>query len=104
MMVHVYGKPRMVEGKELYSLLSSLLEKHEVNTGYNFENLSADFVEREMRGVAGFAIEVTRIEAAYKLSQNRDGESQANIVRELEKRGDENSAQVTGEMRQIRAG
>jgi transcriptional regulator len=102
MMIHVYGKPRMVEGEELRSLLGSLVKKHEVNTGYSMEDLPADFVEKEMKGVAGFAIEVTRIEAAYKLSQNRDDESYASIIRELEGRGDENSAQVAGEMRRIR--
>lgn len=104
MMVHVYGKPRMVEGEELRSLLARLVKKHEVETGYSMEGLPADFVEKEMRGVAGFALEVTRIEAAYKLSQNRDDESYASIIRELERRGDENSAQVAGAMRRIRGG
>jgi transcriptional regulator len=102
MMVHVYGKPRMVEGGELRSLLSDLVKKHEANTGYSLEGLPADFVEKEMRGVAGFALEVTRIEAAYKLSQNRDDESYGNIVRELEKRGDESSVQVAEEMKRRR--
>jgi transcriptional regulator len=102
MMVHVYGKPRMLEGEELRSLLGNLVKKHEANTGYSLEGLPADFVEKEMRGVAGFAVDVTRIDAGYKLSQNRDDESYASIIRELEARGDENSAGVAQGMREKR--
>jgi transcriptional regulator len=73
-----------------------------VNTGYDLESLPPDFVEKEMKGVAGFALEVTRIEAASKLSQNRDDESYANIVRELEARGDDASTEIAREMRSRR--
>ncbi|MCQ3936508.1 MAG: FMN-binding negative transcriptional regulator [Chloroflexi bacterium] len=99
MNVHVYGVPRMVEGEELYDLLSRLVKKHEVNTGYSMEGLPADFVEKEIKGVAGFVLDVTRLDAGYKLSQNRDDESYANIIRELEKRGGDASLEIAKEMR-----
>lgn len=102
MNVHVYGKVRMLEGEELYALLSDLVKKHESTTGYSMEGLPADFVEKEIRGVAGFALSVTRIDAAYKLSQNRDDESYTNIVRELEKRSDDASHEIAHEMKQKR--
>ena len=99
LMVHVYGKVRMLEGVELVALLSQLVKKHEVDTGYTLEGLTADFVEKEIKGVAGFSLDVTRMDAAYKLSQNRDDESYANIINELEKRGDEVSAEIAKEMK-----
>ncbi|NOH03330.1 MAG: FMN-binding negative transcriptional regulator [Chloroflexi bacterium] len=99
MNVHVYGVPRMVEREELHDLLSRLVKKHEVNTGYSVEGLPADFVEKEIKGVAGFVLDVTRLDAGYKLSQNRDDESYANIIRELEKRGDDASLEIAKEMR-----
>lgn len=102
MTVHVYGTPRMVEGEELHALLSQLVKKHEVNTGYSLEGLPQDFVEKEMNGVAGFTLDVTRMDAAWKLSQNRDDESYSNIVIELEKRGDDASAEIAKEMREKR--
>ena len=102
MMVHVYGKVRMVEGDELYALLSGLVKKHEVDTDYSLESLSQDFVQKEMKGVAGFEFTVTRIDAGYKLSQNRNEESHANIVAELEKRGDDDSAKIAEEMTKTR--
>ena len=103
MMVHVYGKVRMVEGAELRSLLDSLVNKYESSTGYNLENLPGDMVEKEMKGVAGFALDVTRLDAAYKLSQNRDDESYNNVITELEKRSDSDSHNVAKAMREKRS-
>jgi len=48
MIAHVYGKVRIVEGDELYSLLSSLVQKHEVQTPYSLEGLPQDFVQKEI--------------------------------------------------------
>lgn len=102
MMVHVYGKVRLVEGEELHSLLSRLVKNHEEPTAYSLEALPQDFVQKEMNGVVGFAVDVTRVYAGYKLSQNRNDGDHENITRELERRGDENSAAVARSMRAMR--
>ena len=99
MMVHVYGKARMMEEDELYSLLSRLVKNHEAHSEYRLESLPQDFVQKEMKGTVGFAVDVTRIDAGYKLSQNRNNEDHANIVRELEMRGDVNSEEVAKAMK-----
>ena len=99
MMVHVYGKVRIVEGDELYSLLGRLVRQHEADSNYRLESLPQDFVKKEMNGTVGFAVDVTRMDAGYKLSQNRNDEDHANIIRELEGRGDVNSMEVAEEMR-----
>ena len=100
--IHVYGKARMLEGAELHDLLSQLVEKHEVGTGYSLDGLPADFVEKEMRGVAGFALDVTRLDAASKLSQNRDDESYSSIISHLKARGDDASVEIAKEMKERR--
>ena len=102
MMVHVYGKVRLVEGEQLYSLLSRLVKNHEEPTAYDLESLPQDFVQKEMNGVVGFAVDVTRVDSGYKLSQNRNDEDHENIIRELKGRGDENSAAVAKSMRTMR--
>ncbi len=102
MILHVYGRVRPVEGQELYDLLSRLVQRYEANTDYSLEGLPQDYVRREMQAVYGFAVEVTRIDAAYKLSQNRDDEDHANIVGQLEQRPDANSYQVAAAMRRQR--
>ncbi len=59
-------------------------------------------MEKEIRGVMAFQIEVTRIEANYKLSQNRNDEDYWNIVSHLEKREDELSHGVAEAMKKQR--
>jgi transcriptional regulator len=101
--VHVYGKPRLVTDKtESYGILKRLIDRYETNTPYRLETLPQDFVEKEIRGIAAFQIEVTEIEANYKLSQNRDEESYRSIVGHLEQRTDELSHQIAEAMKQNR--
>ena len=102
MMVHVYGKVRLVGGEELHSLLSRLVRNHEEPAAYSLDALPQDFVQKEMNGVVGFAVDVTRVDAGYKLSQNRNDGDHENIIRELKGRGDENSAAVAESMRTMR--
>ncbi len=101
MMIHVYGNVRIVQGDELFALLRRLVHNHEANTQYSLENLPQDFVQKEMKGIVGFAIDVTRIDAGYKLSQNRNDEDHENVTRELDKRG-EDSVKVAMAMRKKR--
>ncbi len=102
MIVHVYGRLREVKGDELYALLSRLVKKHEPDTPYRLEILPAEFVEKEIKGVAGFAMDVARIEAAYKLSQNRNEQDYENVIRELDQREDEYSHEIAEAMRKER--
>ena len=101
--VHIYGRARIVEDRdEAYLLLKRLVDRHEAGSHYKLETLPADFVEKEIKGVAAFQIEVTQIEANYKLSQNRNDEDYHNIVARLDERNDEMSRGVAEAMRKIR--
>ncbi len=101
--VHVYGKPHLVtEYEEAYQLLKRLIDRHEKSGHYKMDSLPQDFVEKEIRGVVAFQIEVTQIEANYKLSQNRDDEDYWNIVSHLEERQDELSHGVAEAMKEQR--
>ena len=101
--VHLYGKPRIVtDPEEFHAILSRLVAKNERETSYRLESLPPDFVMNNMKGIVGFQVEVTRIEANYKLSQNRDDEDYKRIVRRLHERDDEMSHQVAQAMEQQR--
>lgn len=101
-MVHVYGSVRELHGDELLALLSRLVQHHEADTPYRLETLPPDFVQKEMKGVFGFAMDVTRLDAGYKLSQNRNAEDHTNIISELEKRNDPHSHDIAHAMREQR--
>lgn len=98
--VHVYGRARIVDDRdEAYLLLKRLVDRHEAGSHYKLETLPPDFVEKEIKGVAAFQIEAARIEANYKLSQNRGEEDYHNIVARLGERKDEMSHGVAEAMR-----
>jgi transcriptional regulator len=103
MAIHVYGRPRVItEHDELAALLSQLVDKHEAGSGatpeYTFASLPAEFASQQMQAVTGFEIEITRMEASFKLSQNRDRESYDHVVEQLYRREDDNSQAVAAEM------
>ncbi len=101
--VHLYGHPRLIDGgEELRDILSRLVRRHEGASSYRLETLPPDFVDQEIKGTVGFQIRVTRVEAAFKLSQNRSDEDYANIIRQLEQRGDEQSGAIAEEMKKNR--
>jgi len=66
------------------------------------KGLPTDLVERELKAVMGFAIEITEIQGKQKLSQNRDDANHAAIIRELESRNDLFDVDIANEMRRER--
>lgn len=97
--VHLYGTPRIVTDHEEYkAMLSRLVARHEAGTSYRLDGLDPEYVVDHMRGTVGFQVTVTRIEANYKLSQNRDDEDHHNIIQKLHARNDEMSHQVAEAM------
>ena len=99
MIVHVYGKLNEIQGDALYSVLSRLVETHEPSSSYRIEALPQDMVQKEIKGIVGFAFDVTRIDAGYKLSQKRSPQERETIVSELQKRGDHDSSEIAEAIR-----
>lgn len=85
--VHVYGKASLIEGMDLEQDLTSLLEKYESfrENPVLWDKLSPELLQQEMKGIKGFKIKVEEVQAAYKLSQNRNASDYANIIKELYK-------------------
>ncbi len=85
--VHVYGIPRlMTEAAEVRDLLDRLTARHEAGRtpAWSPQSLEREFVDRMVRGIQGFDIAITRIEAAAKLSQNRTPEQAARAAARLQ--------------------
>lgn len=98
---HVYGKIHIIEGDELYQALKHLVNRYETSSSnpISIDTMSPDYVRKSMQGLVGFEINITSIEAAYKLSQNRDQKNHTQIIHELEKRNDPGSRQIASEMK-----
>jgi transcriptional regulator len=107
MVAHVYGKPRLVhDHDELYAMLKQLVDKYETaavtEKPYKLENLPKDFVEKEMKGIVGFQIKISRVEAKFKLSQNRRQPDYDNVIAELQKIGEVGAKDIAEAMSQNR--
>jgi transcriptional regulator len=98
--VHIYGKLKIIEGERLITALGKLVDKYEkqMKNPVSVTTMSKEFLVKEIKGIVGFEIEITEIQAAYKLSQNRDMKNQSNIVTELRKSNDNNSHLIAVEM------
>jgi transcriptional regulator len=98
---HVRGNIKIIQGQDLYNRLSEIVDKYESASEkpVSVAAMSRDFLDRHIRAIVGFDIEISSIEAAYKLSQNRDTANYLNILNELAKRGDHNSLAIAEEMK-----
>jgi transcriptional regulator len=88
--VHAYGIPRLIEdGEELYQLLKTLIETHEAQfeKPWPFQ-LSDDYLQKMIRGIVGFEIEIIRLEGKFKLSQNRTEAERENVIGALQESTD----------------
>jgi transcriptional regulator len=94
--VHVYGKIRLVEGDLLKEQLGKMVDKYEagLKNPVNLKTMSQDYLEQEIKGLVGFEIEITEIQAALKLSQNRDEKNYDRILAGLTQKGDRDSLKM----------
>lgn len=98
--VHVYGKIKIIEGEAVIESLKKLVDKYEQNSKNPVR--IADLSKKTMmqtRGIVAFEIEITKIQATRKLSQNRDEKNHQNIISELEKTEDFQAIAVANEMK-----
>ncbi len=98
--VHVYGKIKIIEGQKVIDSLKKLVDKYEsqIENPTKIEDYSKKTM-MQTRGIVGFEIEITRIEAVNKMSQNRDDKNYNNIISELEKSGKTAEKMVAIEMK-----
>jgi len=94
--VHVYGTASILNEEELKQDLTKLLQKYEKHrkNPILWDKLSPEVLEKQLKGIVGFKIKVQEIQAANKLSQNRNEDDYQNIVNKLYEEKDLNSQQM----------
>lgn len=102
--VHAYGTARVINGDELKSALDTMLKRYESHrdNGRLWDTFDPELLESEMKGIVGFDIEITSIQGAAKMSQNRSDSDYKSIVAELEKSNEHGEKQVAQWMREQR--
>ena len=97
--VHVYGKIKILSEKEVMASLHRLVDTYEAGSQnpVSLSTMSASTL-KQVKGIVGFQIEITDIQAKYKLSQNRE-QDHPRIIAELEKRNDGGSREISKRMK-----
>lgn len=96
--VHVYGKLSVLNEKDTMKSLHKLVHKYEKDSKnpISLDDMSPKTL-RQVKGVVGFQVEITEIQAAYKLSQTRT-EDHPKITSELHEKEDIGSKAIAKKM------
>jgi transcriptional regulator len=93
---HVHGR-LVVHDDPVWTenLVRRLTRKHEAYRGaaaWSVDDAPRAFIEGQLRAIVGVELEISRIEAKAKLSQNRPAADVAGVIAGLRERGDQASA------------
>ena len=92
--VHLYGTARVFASPEaLQGVLDELIATFEAAYAQQWDSLDQTYRDRMLTHIVGFEITATKLEAKFKLGQNRSKQEQANMLASLSKAED---SAVTG--------
>jgi len=87
--VHIYGVPQLVDESVLKQIVIETTNKYESPMPKPWTiPLSEREMDAMLKAIVGFTIEITRVEAKFKLGQNRSKEDQDKMVNALEQATD----------------
>lgn len=89
--IHAYGKADLiVDDLEIKYLLQKSIENYELSFSGKWNEFAEEYKDRMIKGIVGFKMSVTDLEAKKKLSQNRTETEKAKIITSLSKSYDTN--------------
>jgi transcriptional regulator len=90
MAVHVYGQARVVEDRaRTLDLLTTLSERYErgAENPWRIDDIDPAKLDGFLQAIVAFDIKVSRIDASFKLSQNKTPQERRNVAEGLEREG-----------------
>ncbi len=98
--VHAYGRPLLIEERAAkLELQKKLIAQYDMGYLEQMAQLPESYIDAKLAAIVSFSIEVTRIDARYKLSQDKNPVERERIERELEASGDSVAAETAQLMR-----
>jgi len=91
MSVHAKGIIRFLDDSALESVLRKTtlhFENHNQHSTTVFDNLPSAYIQKLMKAIVAFEIEVKEMDTVFKLSQDRDAKSYDNIKERLKEQGE----------------
>ena len=98
--VHAHGKIKFVNEERTKEIIENITNKYELpGSPAAFNKLPVEYVNRLVKAIIGFTIEISAIENVFKLSQNHDVTTRESIIENLTDRRDDNSHAIATEMK-----
>jgi transcriptional regulator len=98
--VQAKGKLTFGSEEQTKKIIEDLTNKYEsFDSDASFNKLPGDYVDKLVKAIIGFTIEISSVENVFKLSQNHVKETRESIIQHLTMRADEGSHLIAGEMK-----
>ena len=99
--VHAYGRPLLIEERAAkIELQKKLIRQYDAAYLAQMAELSDDYLDAKLAAIVSFSIAVTRVDARFKLSQDKNAVERERIARDLEASGDSVAAETARLMRE----
>ncbi len=99
--VHAKGKIHFGDEEQTKKIVEELTNKYEKpDSEAAFNKLSNEYVDRMVKAITAFTIEVESLDNVFKLSQNYDEETRQSIIEHLRKNGSDDEKAIAEEMQQ----
>ncbi|WP_010486593.1 FMN-binding negative transcriptional regulator [Pseudomonas sp. S9] len=99
--VHARGPIELFDDPQrLLQLVSRLSDKHEAprQKPWSVDDAPADYIDKMLRAIVGFALPIAHLEGKYKLSQNRDPADRQGVRAGLQSSTDPRDQLLAGRM------
>ena len=102
--VHIYGTATLLTGDDLYDSIENMVNKYESGRKdrFHLKDFGPGELNAHLNGLVGFRISIDRVEAAYKLSQNRKDHNYKEIISQLRLGGTDLELAIAQEMEELR--
>ena len=99
--VHAYGRPALIEERAAkLELQQKLIRQHDAGYLAQMAELPESYLDARLAAIVSFSLDVTRIDARFKLSQDKNPAERERIAREFEASGDSVAAGTAALMRE----
>src|SRR5262249_38175698 len=88
--VHAHGPLQVHDDREwLRAMVTRLTQRFESarSAPWSVEDAPADYIEKQLAGIVGIEIPITRLTGKWKVSQNRPAGDSEGVVRGLQEQG-----------------
>jgi transcriptional regulator len=101
--VHVTGVLQAIHDRDaLLKIVADTVARYEAGRSQPWKLGEPDaYLERMLRGIVGFRIEIATLEGKWKLSQNQPAERREKVRRALREQGGENAEAIADLMEQV---